>query len=288
MKRGLLPTGNECFIFGDENKLKIFPANTFNFKPKSHIRIDDIQRCILDNFWYQYANKREDKGYMLSILNSLAEYFNKMNQVLPKSTKIEIPKKFEVQKDEALYILFDGNKPGIYMTWEDVMIEKIDARKKGEDVTFKKYDNINEALMWARKIIGENYYIDPKAKEYIQRRRTNDNISNPLTPKAAKAEPSGSKNIQEECPPKYHTYKECLLKGIDPLDSEYIDQELDKRFEEFSKIMKNELKEEILNEIRMEMDNKFEEIKKECDSKFDFNISEADQMDIAGHGQLPE
>ena len=144
------------------------------------------------------------------------------------------------------------------MTWEDVMIEKIDARKKGEDVTFKNYDNINEALMWARKIIGENYYIDPKAKEYIQKKRTNDNIPNPSTPKAAKAEPLGSKNIKEEGSPKYHTYKECLLKGIDPLDSEYIDQELDKKFEELSKIMKNELKEEILNEIRMEMDTKFE------------------------------
>jgi hypothetical protein len=283
MKRGLLPTGNECFIFGDENKLKIFPTNSFNFKPKNHIRIDDIQRCILDNFWNQYVNKREDKGYMLSILNSLAEYFNTMNKDLPKSSKIEVPKKYEVQKDEALYILFDGNKPGIYMTWEDVMIEKIDARKKGEDVTFKKYDNINEALMWARKIIGENYYIDPKAKEYIEKKRTNT-----PTPTAAKAESSGSKNIKDEGSPKYHTYKECLLKGIDPLDSEYIDQELDKRFEEYSKILKKELKEEILNEIRMEMDTKFEEIKKECDSKFDFNISEADQMDIAGHGQLPE
>ena len=38
----------------------------------------------------------------------------------------------------------------------------------------------------------------------------------------------------------------------------------------------------------MEMDTKFKEIKKEHDSKFDFNISKADQMDIAGHGQLPE
>ena len=115
MKRGLLPSGNECFIFGDENKLKIFPTNSFNFKPKNHIRIDDIQRCILDNFWNQYVNTREDKGYMLSILNSLAEYFNTMNKVLPKSAKIEVPKKYEVQKDEALYVLFDGNKPGIYI-----------------------------------------------------------------------------------------------------------------------------------------------------------------------------
>uniref|UniRef100_A0A453PJJ9 Uncharacterized protein n=1 Tax=Aegilops tauschii subsp. strangulata TaxID=200361 RepID=A0A453PJJ9_AEGTS len=53
---------------------------------------------------------------------SLAEYFNQMNRHLPK------PEKVEIQKGEILYILFDGNEPGIYLTWEDIMIEKIDAK----------------------------------------------------------------------------------------------------------------------------------------------------------------
>ena len=69
---------------------------------------------------------------MLSILNSLAEYFNQMNRNLPKPERIEIP------KGETLYILFDGNKLGIYLTWEDIMIEKIYAKRRGEDLTFKK------------------------------------------------------------------------------------------------------------------------------------------------------
>jgi hypothetical protein len=74
----------ESFSFGNDNKLKIFPANSFKFKPKDRIIIDEVQECILDNFWYQYNNKIEEMGYMLSILNSLAEYFHMTNEALPK------------------------------------------------------------------------------------------------------------------------------------------------------------------------------------------------------------
>lgn len=282
MKKGLFPTRDECFFFGEENRLKIFQPNTFNFKPKAHIKLDEVQRCILDNFWFQYTNKRDEKGYMLSILNSLAEYFNQMNM---KAAKLE---RAEIQKGEILYVLFDGNKPGIYLTWEDIMIEKLDAKRMGQDLTFKKYEGIDEALFWARKMIGENYYIDPKAKDYIQKRKNADNnASNMPIFKITKGESSG-KNIKEEGSPKNYTYKECLLKGLDPLDSEYIDQEMDKRFEELSKIMKKELKEEILEEIRVEMKIRFEDIKKECDTKYDFHLLDEDHMDIAGHGQPPE
>uniref|UniRef100_A0A452XNF0 Uncharacterized protein n=2 Tax=Aegilops tauschii subsp. strangulata TaxID=200361 RepID=A0A452XNF0_AEGTS len=79
MKRGLLSTGNECFILGEDNKLKILPHKTFSLKPKSHILVDEIQRCIIDSFWFQHTFKREEKIYILSILNSLPEYFNTMN-----------------------------------------------------------------------------------------------------------------------------------------------------------------------------------------------------------------
>ena len=48
--------------------------------------------------------------------------------------------------------------------------------------------------------------------------------------------------------------------------------------------------EEILKELRHEMDEKFEEIKKECDQKYDFSLlnDDDDHMDIAEHGQRPE
>ena len=106
MKRGILPNRTEVFTFGIENTLKIFPPNTFKFNPKSHIALDDIQQCILDNFWYQYNYKREEKkGYMLSILNSLAEYFNVMNKKLRKSAKME-PQK----SNRYMYYLMEINQ----------------------------------------------------------------------------------------------------------------------------------------------------------------------------------
>jgi hypothetical protein len=57
------------------------------------------------------------------------------------------------------------------------------------------------------------------------------------------------------------TYKECLMKGVDPLDGEYIDWKLDE---------------------------KFEELKKEYNAKFDISFSDEDIMKIGGQGQKPE
>jgi len=97
MKKGTSPTGGECFSFGIDNKLRIFPPNTYKFKPRDHIVLDDIQKCILDNFWFQYNNKREDKCYMLAILNSLAEYFHMINgKIQPKEPFGNIEKKTHI------------------------------------------------------------------------------------------------------------------------------------------------------------------------------------------------
>jgi hypothetical protein len=164
MKKGMNFNGSEIFSFGTENKLRIFPTNSYKFKPKDHIVLDEMQECILDNFWYQYNNKREEKSYMLSILNSLAEYFNMMNDKIPSSKEIEVP---EVQ---PLYILFDGKEPGIYTIFEKIIQEKTRAKYTG-GVSWKKYTNIEEALSLARKMIGINYYIEPEAKEYINKQK---------------------------------------------------------------------------------------------------------------------
>jgi hypothetical protein len=50
MKRSTNHMGVEPFNFGNDNKLKIFPPNSFKFKSKDHIIIDEVQECILDNF----------------------------------------------------------------------------------------------------------------------------------------------------------------------------------------------------------------------------------------------
>ena len=71
---------------------------------------------------------------------------------------------------------------------------------------------------------------------------------------------------------------------MDPLSGEYIDMKIDEKWEDMSKVWKEELKlelkEEILKELRQEI---VEEIKKECDKKY--NLSDDDHMDIAGHAQ---
>jgi len=51
MKKGISFNGIETFTFGSENnKLRIFPPNSYKFRPKDHIILDEIQECILDNF----------------------------------------------------------------------------------------------------------------------------------------------------------------------------------------------------------------------------------------------
>ncbi|VAH19544.1 unnamed protein product [Triticum turgidum subsp. durum] len=112
MRKGLFHTKEEYIFFGEENRLKVFQPNTSNFKPKAHIKLDEVQRCILDNFWFQYTTKREEMGYMLSILYSLVEYFSELNKKLPN------PKETEIPKGETLYLIFYENKPGTYLEWE--------------------------------------------------------------------------------------------------------------------------------------------------------------------------
>ena len=102
MKKGTRPSGGEYFSFGIDNKLRIFPPNTYKFKPQDHIVLDEIQECILDNFWFQHNNKREDKCYMLAILNSLAEYFYMINRKLQqKEPSSNIEKK-------PIYVIYRG------------------------------------------------------------------------------------------------------------------------------------------------------------------------------------
>lgn len=163
MKRGVSPSpmGGECYQFGIDNKLRIFPPNTFKFKPRSHIVLDDIQECILDNFWFQYNNKREDRGYMLAILNSLAEYFHMINgKIQPKEPSIHIEQK-------PIYVIYKGKTPGIYVTFEEVIAQKIEKDKDG-GVLWKKYLDIDDALKYARNILGINYFIEPLAKNIFK------------------------------------------------------------------------------------------------------------------------
>ena len=67
-----------------------------------------------------------------------------------------------------------------------------------EDVTWRKYLDINEALTRARSGIGENYYIEPAAKAYIE--------STAVASAIQKGEASGFKKPKEEESQKYGAY----------------------------------------------------------------------------------
>nr|TKV94222.1 hypothetical protein SEVIR_9G279200v2 [Setaria viridis] len=162
MKKGVSPTGIDCFCFGAENKLRIFPPNTYKFKPRDHIVLDE-----------------------------------------------ESPENIE---KKAIYVIYKGKNPGIYVPFEQVIAQKIEKDKDGR-ILWKKYTDIDQALTYARNILGVNYFLEPAAKEYIQKYK-----------KIRELKPSSSGiNIKEEGSSKVPTYKEVLKKEADSSNEEYID-----------------------------------------------------------------
>jgi len=285
MKRAMNTPEVDYYNFGPENKLRVFPENTFKFKPKNHIFVDEVQQCLLDNFWYHYNNKREEKGYYLAILNSLSEYFHEINGMLPS---VESPEKIQ---PKTLYIIFNGKKPGIYTSFEEIVIFKKEMERMKRSPSFAKYMDVDEALAKARMVIGPNYYIEPSAKEYIQNYRLvqKKNKDTCEEPTITKTKESGGIKIKEEGSKTMKmSYKECLTKGIDPLDGEYIDWKLDEKFELIAPEWKKEIKEDILKEVKKEIKEKIEEFQKSYEDKIANSFLDEDLMDIAGHGQPPD
>uniref|UniRef100_K3ZER5 Reverse transcriptase RNase H-like domain-containing protein n=1 Tax=Setaria italica TaxID=4555 RepID=K3ZER5_SETIT len=183
MKKGVSPTGIDCFCFGAENKLRIFPPNTYKFKPRDHIVLDE--------------------------------------------------------------------NPRIYVSFEQVIAQKIEKDKDG-GILWKKYTDIDQALTYARNILGPS---------------------------------SSGINIKEEGSSKAPTYKEVLKKEGDPSNEEYIDNKLKENLESVFPQWKNNLKEEIMKEIRLEIDEKFKNMQKDYELKMDIPISDDDMMDFRGDSQ---
>ena len=157
-------------------------------------------------------------------------------------------------------------------------------------MSWKKYLDIDQALSYARTNLGVNYYLEPAAKDYIQKYK-----------KANEIKPIGvGPNIREEGSSRPHTYKETVKKDIDPLNEEYVNTKIKEKLETMTLQWKKDVKEEILQEIKGEIDAKFENImkdyevniKKDYQSKMNIQISDDDNddemLDIRGHGQRPE
>ena len=69
-------------------------------------------------------------------------------------------------------------------------------------MSWKKYLAIDQALSYARTIRGVNYFLEPAAKDYIQKYRKANEI------KPIWAGP----NIREDESSRLHTYKETVKK----------------------------------------------------------------------------
>ena len=96
MMKSVTFSGIEIFIFGEDNKLRVFPPNSYKFKPRDHIVLDDVQECILDNFWFQYNNKNRMgislQPRMLFDLHSLISPSVNLDSLVAPFTKEEIDK----------------------------------------------------------------------------------------------------------------------------------------------------------------------------------------------------
>ena len=71
MKRNTLVGGSESYISGNNTRIRILPPNTFNFRPKDHFQVYDMEICLLD---IKDIIRRQEKGYMQSNINNRAVY----------------------------------------------------------------------------------------------------------------------------------------------------------------------------------------------------------------------
>ena len=97
MKKSVTFSGIETSVFGQDNNLRVFPpTNSYKFKPREHIILDEVQECILNNFWFQYNNKNRMgislQPRMLFDLHSLISPSVNLDSLVAPFTKEEIDK----------------------------------------------------------------------------------------------------------------------------------------------------------------------------------------------------
>lgn len=116
----------------------------------------------------------------------------------------------------------------------------------------KKYLDIDQALVYARSIIGLNYFLELAAKEYIQKYKKTKELKINLP----------GVNIQEDEPSKIPTYKD-VKKETESLNEETIEKKLKERLESIIPQRKKDIKQEVMQEIRHKIEEKFESINKD-------------------------
>ena len=137
-------TSMERIYFGRQN-LIFYPPSNLSFRVKPETKIDRPQRCLIDNLWISYNKTPRDNSYFVSVVNSLSHYFTDKNE----------DKKFR------FYVVVQGKLQGVFQTW----IEVVDSIKDFPTPLFKGFNNLNEALDYARGTLGPNYFISPALRQ---------------------------------------------------------------------------------------------------------------------------
>jgi hypothetical protein len=212
----------------------------------------------------------------------------------PKESSGNIEKK-------PIYVIYRGKIPGIYITFESIIAQQVERENDG-GVSWKKYSDIDQALSYARSILGVNYFIEPAAKDYIQKYKRVKDVKINLP----------GVNIREDGSSKIPTYKDVVKRETQWLNDEIIEKKLKEKLEAIIPQLKKNIMEEVLQEVRHDINGKFESIhqdyeenikrdyeeyiKKDYESKINMQISDDNNddmlddnmLDTHGHGQQPE
>ena len=123
--------------------LMVYPrGSNLQFRVNSRTSRNEVHQVLLDNLWN--ARNISDKS---NTLVALAYFLDN----LPAQSF-------------AYYVVVKGRTPGIYSAWESV----IETTKEYQTPFFKGFRILAEALEFARKSIGLNFFIDPECKLELQ------------------------------------------------------------------------------------------------------------------------
>jgi len=134
-------------IYFGKHSLICYPNSNLSFRQLPECVLDKPQKCLADNLWMAY-NKKDNK-YFIASLNALCQYFTDKSR----------ENKFKY------YVVIHGKTNGIFQTWIEV-VESINGVKTP---LFKGFNDFNEALDYARGILGPNYYISPALRQNPQK-----------------------------------------------------------------------------------------------------------------------
>ena len=136
------PFSSENLQFGNVS-LQVFPNSNITFKILSDLCITKEQQCLLDNFWSSFNRQPQDKKYHLACLNALSQYFHASRNQF------------------KFYTVISGNLLGVFATWNEV----IDSIKNVPKPMFKGFGLVSEAIDYARKYLGDHFYLSPSLRQ---------------------------------------------------------------------------------------------------------------------------